>query len=78
VNSAGRNRPSAIRDVTPEIMHEVAGIQPRRPRSRYPYPSPPTRAARRGSTSSPRSPPGSTGRTRCASTHWRRPSSPPR
>ena len=27
VNSAGLNRPSPIRDVTPEIMHEVAGIQ---------------------------------------------------
>jgi len=27
VNSAGLNRPSPIKDVTPEIMHEVAGIQ---------------------------------------------------
>jgi 3-oxoacyl-[acyl-carrier protein] reductase len=27
VNSAGHNRPSPIKDITPEIMHEVAGIQ---------------------------------------------------
>lgn len=27
VNSAGVNRPAAIRDVTPEVLHDVAGVQ---------------------------------------------------
>jgi 3-oxoacyl-[acyl-carrier protein] reductase len=27
VNSAGLNRPSPIKDVTPELLHEVAGVQ---------------------------------------------------
>jgi NAD(P)-dependent dehydrogenase (short-subunit alcohol dehydrogenase family) len=27
VNSAGLNRPSAIKDITPELLHDVAGVQ---------------------------------------------------